>query len=472
MDNSDCIVYSRGYYYHTCEEEMSLHRIFEQIRLNIDVLLDEKSEVGKTLWHELIKMHPADIAQLLSYVGREDAKNIFLHLKQHLQKAVFVELSNRMKVFCLSFVDDHARSSLLSSLPMDELTDFFDELSDEELKEYLKLLHKNDREQVLSLLKFNPESAGGIMNTNVLTLMQDFTVEKSVQILQRLQPDRDLHQQIYVTNQENQLVGHIQLEDLVLKNGKERLASILRPNSLIVDVDQDREEIAQQMVHYNLMTAPVVSHDGIFLGVISSDTLVEVIEQEASEDIYRISALTPIKNTYFETSFFKLFYQRVSILMILLVLQSFSSIILQRYQATLCGFLMFYITMLISTGGNTSSQTSALAIQGMATGEINETNRWRFVAREFGMSLVIALVLGIFSCFRIYFTHGNLLESVAVSVSLAVIVMVSVILGSLMPLILKKLNLDPAHSAGPLLATLMDIIGLLIYCGISYYIFL
>ena len=135
----------------------------------------------------------------------------------------------------------------------------------------------------------------------------------------------------------------------MLKNPKARLGSILRTNELTINVDQDREEIAQQMVHYNLMIVPVVNQENIFLGVISSDTLVEVIEQEASEDIYRMAALSPIKDTYFETPFFKLFYQRGSILLILLVLQSFSSLILQIFQATLCGFLMFYITTLIST---------------------------------------------------------------------------------------------------------------------------
>ena len=184
---------------------MALQKIFEQIRNNIDAIIDKEATIGIPLWQELLKMHPADTAQLFSYLDEEDMQKLFLHLPEQLQRSVFIEFSNHLKVFCLSFLDDHTRRYLLNSLPIDELTDFFDELSDEELKEYLNLLHKNDREKVLSLLQFNPESAGGIMDTNVLTLMQDFTVEKSIQILQRLQPNRDLHQQIYVTDQENQV---------------------------------------------------------------------------------------------------------------------------------------------------------------------------------------------------------------------------------------------------------------------------
>lgn len=446
---------------------MITHKTIETVRQHLSELLAQDSVLGASLWHELLKLHPADITQLFTMLDTDEFKPLFLALPDAVRKGVFAEFSDIQKIFCLSFLDDHARTALLGSMPIDELTDFFDSLSDDELKRYLKLLHRKDREQVLSLMQFNPESVGGIMDTNVLTLMQDFTVEKSIQILQRLQPRRELHQQIYVTNQENQLVGHIRLEDLVLKSPKTRLAAILRPNELVAQVTQDREEVAKQMLHYSLTTVPVVGSNAVFLGIIESQTLIEIIEEEASEDIYRISALSPIKHTYFETSFTRLLLQRSSILLMLLVLQSLSTMIIEYYQATLCGFFMYFITMLISTGGNTSSQSSALAIQGMATGEIAGSTIWRFIKRELIMALMIALILGTFSWLRIYLTHHDMLGSVIVSVSLGMIVLVSVMLGSCMPIVLKKLGMDPAHSAGPLLATLMDIVGLFVYCLIT-----
>ena len=392
-----------------------------------------------------------------------------LTLPSHLQLAVFQDLSNSLKVFCLSFLDDHARAHILNGTPLDELTDLFDELSDEELKECLRLLHKKDRDAVISLLQFNPESAGGIMDTDVLTLMEDFTVERSIRVLQRLQPDQDLHRRIFVTNQDNQLVGYINLEDLVLKHPTARLVAFLKKNEFVANVQEDQEAVAQKMVHYGLMTVPVIDENTHFLGVISSDTLVDVIEQEASEDVYKMSAMAPIKQTYFETSFFRMLYERSSILIVLLIAQTFSSLILEKYQATLSGFLLYFITMLISTGGNASSQTSAIVIQGMASGEINSSNMFKFLRREFYMATILALVLGVFSCIRILVTHGTdkILQSITVSCALAIIVMVSVILGSCIPLFLKKLRVDPAYSAGPGLATLMDILGLLIYCYIG-----
>lgn len=446
---------------------MSTQRLFDQIKESFEEVIERSTPLGQSLWHELVVMHPADIERFLSNVDRKRAKKLFDTFPDPVKLEVFNEFTDSLKLYCLSSLDDKDRGHLLSNLPIDELTDFLDELPDEELKSYLKVLHKRDRDMVLSLLQFESESAGGIMDTDVLTLLQDFTVAKSIQILQRIQPDKELHHQIFITNQDNELQGHIYIEDLVLQSPETRIATIMKPNELVANADEDREEIAQKMLHYHVTIVPVVSKENIFLGVIPGDTLAEVIEEEAAEDIYRMSALTPIKHTYFETPFFKLLYQRSSILLVLLVLQTFSTMIIQWYEATLTGFLMFFITMLTSTGGNSSSQTSALAIQGMATGEINSSNIRRFIFREFRMALMIALILGVFSFVRIYFTHGFVIAGFAVSFSLASIVLVSVMLGSTMPLLLKRLNMDPAHSAGPVLATLMDVVGLLLYCFIS-----
>jgi len=446
-------------------------KLFNQIQDNIDFIISEQPPIGTVLFNELIALHPADIAQLFSYLDDEHMLALFSKLDKQLQARVFEELTNTQKLTCLRAAKKEERSHLLGSLPINELTDLLDELSDEELNTYLQLLHKQQRERVISLLQFNPESAGGIMDTNVIALHEDFTVEKSIKILQRLQPSRDLHRQVFVTDENNILVGNIGLEDLVLRDPKTKIKDIVQPNVLVIQVNEDQEEAAKKMLHYSLLIAPVASPEGIFLGVISSEELIKVLEMESSEDIYRMSAIVPIKGTYFETPFLTLFYQRSSILVALLLLQTFSSIIIERYTVLLAGFLTAYLTMLISTGGNASNQTSALAIQGMAVGEINKATQRRFIIREVLMSLVIGIVLGAFAFIRIYATHGYTIGNLAVSLSLTAIIVVSMALGSCMPLILKRFNMDPAHSAGPLLATLMDIIGILIYCLISQFIY-
>jgi len=450
---------------------MDPKKTFDTIKEHLDKLDQiDYPEILKA-WQSFLEYHPADIAHFLGHCDHETIKKIFLRLPEVLMAKVFHELSTKLKIYCLTLLDDTERSLLLRNLSIDELTDFFDELSDDELKKYLKLLHKKDREKVISLLKFAPESAGSIMHTNVITLMEDFTVEKSIYILQKIQPSRSLHETIFVTNQNGELVGYILLADLVLKTPKTRISSFLRESEIAILVDEDQREIAQIMKHYSLMIAPVVDKENDFLGIISSDTLVEIIEREASEDIYRMSAVTPIKRNYFETSFIKLFSQRSIILIVLFLLQSVSSIILQAYEATLAGFLGFFVTMLISTGGNASSQTSALAIQGMATGEIDHQNKSLFIKREMLMAAALGLVLASLSFVRTYIGNANLWGSFTVSISLLTIIFFSMLLGSTMPIILKKIGVDPAHAAGPILATLIDVVGLFIYCVISRIIF-
>lgn len=447
---------------------MNTDTIFNEIQQHIDSIIEQSSPFAQELWKQFTQSHPADIAGFFTDINRENFKRLFLMLPYAVKLSVFLELPDSMKVESLTFMSTQERVDALNQMPTDQLTDLFDLFSDEELKEYLVLLNKTEREKVISLLKFDPESAGGIMNTDVITLVEDFTVEKSIQVLQRLQPDRDIHQQIYVTDRSGILVGHIQIEDLVLQPAKTRIGAFMHKNELIIAANQDREQIAKQMIHYGLMIVPVVGTDGQFLGVIPSDILVDILVEEANEDVQKMSALAPMKHPYFETSFSRLLYERSYILIGLLFAQSFSTTIMKSFKSTLqIGSLLYFTNMLISTGGNASNQTSALVIQGFASGEIHEANFKRFIKREILMACVLAMMLGLFAFLRAWWTSASLIECVTISLSLSSIVIVAVILGTCTPFLLKRLNIDPAFSAGPFLATLMDILGVLIYCYVS-----
>ncbi len=441
--------------------------ILPEILENLEAVVAHDSPLADSLLAALAEVHPADIAQFLGYISRGQAYTLFGVLQKPLQLEVFRELSDTMKVLILACMDDTDKVDALHVLPIDKLTDLFDHFSDEELRVYLNLLHKKEREKVLSLLKFHPESAGGIMDVDVLTLMEDYTVAKSITLLQRLRPNSEIHQQIYVINRAHRLVGFINLQDLVLQKPDARISSFMQENKFVAPVHQDQEQVAKKMVHYNLMMVPVVDDDNHFLGVIPSETLVDVIVEEASEDVQKMAAMTPMKDSYFQTSFFRLFYERSYILVALLLAESFSGTILRAYEATLSALLISFIPMLISAGGNTSNQTSAMVIQGMAAGDITFANMRRFLRRELFMSALLAIVLGLTSFARVYATSGQFMESVAVSLSLSLIVLASAILGSCIPLLLKRINIDPAFSDGPFLATLMDILGVLIFCYVS-----
>lgn len=441
-------------------------RILEEVRDKIHEVIQQSTPLGKSLWDALQQVHPADIADLLEDGARDDARDLFKTFPSILQQAVFEDSSSTMQVFYLSFMTSAERIAAFGVLSTDELTDLFDHLSDDELKEYLNLLHLQVREKVLSMLQFPAESAGGIMDPDTFTFVEDYTVNRAISVLQRLRPTKHIHHQIFITDVSHRLVGHIKLEDLVLQKPDERLGYFMQKNEYVARVDQDREEIAQKMVHYGLTIVPVVDDENHFIGVIPSEILIDIILQEASEDVHKMAAVQ-MKYPYFESSILRLYWGRAYILVALLALESFSGTILHAYEATLGGILISFIPMLISAGGNTSSQTSAVVIQSMATGEVSFLNMFKFLRREFILAIMLAATLGITSFIRVYITSGLLWHSLAVSISLAFIVLLASALGSCTPILLRRLNLDPAFSAGPFLATIMDIVGLLLFCTIT-----
>lgn len=443
---------------------MEEKKLFRDIEDNIEAVIARSTPLGISLWEALAKVHPADCAEFFDTIFRGNAQRLFMSFSHIMRLKVFVELSDTMKVFMLSHMTDVERTEALHALPIDELTDLFDLLSDEELKLYLNLLHKRVRQKVLSLLEFEPDSAGGIMDTEVLSLMADFTVERSIALLQRLGPGKDIYQQIYVTNKAHLLEGHINLEDLVLHKPYERIASFMHQNEVVVRATDDQEEVAKKMVHYELVTVPVVDDNNIFLGVIPSETLIDVIVQEASEDVQKMAALPPMKYPYFQMSFMRLFYQRSSVLVALLVAESFSGTMLRAYDIYIEGLLVSFIPMLTSAGGNAGSQASAVAIQGLASGEFHFDNVKRLLRREVMLTGSIALALGIISFLRVYFVGGDLIKSFIVSGTIAIIIFIASISGTLTPFILRRFHIDPAFFAGPFLATVMDILGMAIFC--------
>lgn len=441
-------------------------QIFSQILEHFDDVLEQSGALGQQLWLDLCRTHPADIADFLETLSKNAFDRLFLAFGVSLQAEIFEFLSDSHKAHSLTILSMQSRHALLETISMSEFADLIDYMDDKTVEECFKLLQRKDRQTVLDILSFNPESAGGVMETNVISLFADFTVQKAILILQKIRPNQELHEVLYVTDKHHRLLGHILLQDLVLKHPSTPLSAFLQKNELVAHVKQDQEEIARAMKHYRVTTVPVVADQEEFVGIIPSSILVDIIEQEASEDVYKISAMRPIKQTYFETSFQKLLVERSSYLVILLLVESFTSTILQSFESLLPSFLIFYMTMLTSTGGNAGSQTSALVIQGLAAGDLNYANFNRFIRREMLMAGALAIVLGTTTFLRVLVTQ-SVIESLAIALSIAAVAFVSVTLGSLIPLLLKRIGSDPAFSAGPFLATLMDIVGLVLYCSIT-----
>ena len=442
------------------------YTVLQRVSQNIEEVILRKTDLGIALWELLIQEHPADIAQFIISIPQHQATELFLPFDKNLKLEIFGYLPEFARAELITGLPIQDKQFILTQTHADDISDMFAYLSDAELKQCLNLLNKQDQKRVLDLSKFPPETACGIMTIDVLKLIKDFTVAKSIELLQRLQPNKDLHQTIYVTDSDAHLVGYIQLQDLVLKSPETRLESILEEVPYVALSHEDQKVVAKNMVHYQMMSVPVVDEREQLLGVITSDTLVHVVQKEAGEDVQRMAG-APVTESYFEASFWKLLYKRGAILAVLMIAESLTSVIVHNYEHMLSSFLIGFFTMLVSTGGNTSSQTSAIVIQGVNSGVINDTTLGRFFKRELWMGFALGIILGVITFIRVYAFKHLLLETIVVSVSVALIVMLSVLLGSGVPVLLRRIGVDPAFSAGPFLATLMDILGILIYCYIA-----
>lgn len=452
---------------------LQIKKILFQVENNIAAIIQEDTALGKDLWKILLDQHHADIAMLMVKLDFKYQVALFKKLPREISVKVFRKIPEPLQAELLSEVEIDHVAAFLKSMPIDELTDLFDHLSDEDLEKYLKLLQGKQRSQIISLLTFNPRSAGGRMNSDVITLQKDFTVKRSVDLLQRISTHKMLTERIFVTNRENILVGFVTLDMLVLNKPETPLASILKENEFIVYVNEDQEDVANQMHHYGVMVAPVADQQLHFLGVITADDMFEIIKQEGSDDVYKMSGLVPVEHSYFATSLWKLVWQRGIWLVGLLLFQSFSSAILASYDSLLSNFtiISIFLTMLIGTGGNAGNQSATLVIRGLTTKEMSRHNAWRVLWRELMVGFLIAITLFVVGFSRVYFSYYDAVSAVAISLSLFLIVIVSIVSGSLIPLLLDRLNIDPAHSAAPFLATLMDILGVMIYCFVCSKIF-
>lgn len=448
---------------------LEINKILFQIENNIEAVIAQDTTLGVDLWELLLQQHPADIAVLIERIDEEQQQSLFKLFAKDLAASVFKHLESSLQALLLVEFETDLATSILNRMPADELTDLFDHLSDEDLEKYLKLLQKKERNRIISLLHFDPQSAGGRMNSDVITLQKDFTVKKCIHILQRLGPQKDVMERIYVTHKDHVLAGHITLDKLVLTKPETHLADIMQKNELIVYVDEDQEDVADQMHHYELSSVPVVDKQNHFLGVITSQDVVEILREEGSEDAYKMSGLArTVGHSYFSTSAWRLIWHRSVWLVSLMLFQSVSSMIMGTYNALIQShtIISFFLTMLIGTGGNAGNQSATLVIRGLINREISRNNAMKVLWREFGIGLVIASLLVLFGFFRVYYFYRDFVSALAINLSLFLIVVMSMVLGAMIPIILERFNVDPAHSAAPFLATLMDILGVLVYCFI------
>ncbi len=427
----------------------------------------------------LSEMQPADIAEIFDESKDKDIPVLFRILPKELAAEVFVEFdSDRQELLVNAFSDIELRE-VLDELFMDDAADIVEEMPATVAKRILKNTDANTRRMINQLLAYPDDSAGSIMTTEYIDLKKNMTVEEAFDKIRLVGFDTETIYTCYVISNRRKLLGTISLRELLL-SGKDRIiGDLMDENIVCANTLDDKEEVAAMFERYDMLALPVVDREGRLVGIVTVDDAIDVIQEEASEDIELMAAILPSEKTYLKTGVFETFKSRIPWLLLLMISATFTGAIISSFEAKLaqCIALVAFIPMLMGTGGNSGSQTSVSVIRALSLGDIEFRDIMRVIWKELRVAVIVGIVLGIINFVKLYLidflwlhtfdTGTELAEMATICLTLILVIIVAKLLGAVLPIVAKRCGLDPAVMASPLVTTILDAVSLLIYFGIA-----
>lgn len=418
---------------------------------------------------EVNALHPVDIAELMGLLDSQKQVMLFRLLKKDLAIAVFEQLDFEHQENLLRHFTDEKVAEILNQMSPDDRMELFDELPAKVVKKLLNLLEPTQRDIASSMLGYPENSAGRIMNPRVVDLKEYYTVEQALKRFRRLNPPEELSYTAYVTDAERHLLGWVSLRDLVLADPEKKIGDIMNREVISVSTDDDQEKVAQIIQKYDLVAVPVVDREGRLVGAVTVDDAIDIIEAEATEDIHRLAAIRTTEDEYLHAPLWRKIKNRFIWLAVLLIMGTLTSFVIQGFSEVIQAIvaLSFFIPMLIDTGGNVGSQSTTVVVRGLAVGELEGKTLWKVVFTETLIGGILGILLGVIGVIRVVFLKESPLIGLVVGLSIFVIVFVSNLIGVFLPVLFKKMRLDPAIAATPVITTIVDVVGVIIYFRIA-----
>jgi len=430
----------------------------------LEELLSEKNY--PLLKSELKSLEPVDIAEYIDDLEEKKALIVFRLLPKEKAADVFSYLSTDKQLEISDLINEKELAAIISDLYFDDKVDLLEEMPANAVKKILQNTTAVERKLINQFLMYPENSAGSLMTIEFVDLKKEMTVGEALERIRRSAPDKITIYTCYVTDGKRYLEGTVSLKDLVLAKTETRIEDIIRKDAISVNTHDDQEEIADIFKRYDLLALPVVDNENRLVGIITVDDIVDVIEQENTEDFHKMAAIEPIDEEYINVGVFKLARKRILWLVALMISATFTGYIIQSFEDVLQSVvaLAAFIPMLMNTGGNAGAQVSALVIRSIVLGEVTFGDLFRIIWKEARISMVVGSGLAVFNFLRIYFLERYPL-TIALTVSLTLIftVITAKIMGGILPLLAKKLKLDPAVMASPMITTIVDAVSLIIY---------
>lgn len=454
-------------------EKVSLHAetalITDMILPDILELIKEKKLTElKTFISELESYQLSDI---LNNLPIEESLVFFRILPKNKADEVFSLLEPENQNNLINNLASEEIRDVISKLPSDDRTSLFEELPGQIVQKLINLLEPSERKKALEQLSYPENSVGRLISNKYIAVTPEMQISEVLDYIRKNGYNSESIETIYVINNKGKLIDDVDLKRIILSNPDDKLETILDGNFVCLYADQDKEEAIQLFKKYDMYVLPVVDSEGILLGIVTHDDMIDVVEEVATEDFHKGSAILPLEKKFINTPVFDLWRRRISWLIILIFINIFSGAGLAHFETLIQTVvaLVFFLPLLVDSGGNAGAQSSTLMIRSIALGEISEKDFLKVILKEFLVSLLLGITMGL-AVFILGWIRSGVIIGFAVSISMVVIITISSLIGLLLPFFLYKIGQDPAVASGPLITSIADILGIILYMNLSYII--
>ena len=446
----------------------------EETRIQVDEVMDLLRERRfAELRSRLSDLQPIDVAQILGEVPEEKLLLLYRILPKEDAADVFAEMEPEEQETLIRAFNEREIREILEEMYIDDAVDLVEEMPAVVVNKILRHASPETRKEINELLNYPEDSAGSVMTTEYMSLRSDMTVADAFERIRRTADEKEDIYTCYVVNPYRKLKGTVSLKDMFLTSKETVIGDLMETNVISVNTLDDQEEVAKQMAKYNLTTIPVVDKENRLVGIVTVDDAIDVIQEENTEDIEMMAAITPTDKSYIDTGFFETYKKRIPWLLLLMISATFTGAIITKYESALGAYVILtaYIPMLMDTGGNAGSQASVSIIRGLSLDEIQYSDVFRVQGKE----LMVAVLCGVTLAFAnfmklIFFDKVGIVIALVVCCTLMLTVIVAKFVGCSLPILAKRIGFDPAVMASPFITTIVDAISLIIYFQLASHI--
>lgn len=429
-------------------------------------LLEERK--FKELKELLETMHPVDIGEILEEIDKKQMILIFRLLAKDEAAEVFTDMNSDMREYLINALTDSELEEVMDEMYLDDTVDVLEEMPANVVDRLLMVTDEDARRKINVLLQYPEDSAGSIMNVEYISFRKEMTVEEAILKIRQVGINKETIYTCYVTDK-RKLIGVVDVKDLLTAGESRLIEDIMDENVLFARTLDDQEEVASMIRKYGLVAIPIIDHENCLVGIVTVDDAMFVLQDEATEDISIMAGVSPNEDSYFETSVFQHAKSRSLWLMLLMLSATVTGEILGYFEDAMAAMpiLITFIPMLMGTGGNCGSQSSTMVIRGLAVGEIEFKDFFKVIFKEIRIAVVVGILLSVVNGIRIYIMYDqNIMLAIALGITMIAVICMAKCIGSTLPLLAKKLGLDPAIMAAPLISTIMDTCTMLVYFAI------